>query len=147
MVHQEQGVIIVEKDKFFLTIDDLFFNILITLKEQNIETTFVSYKELEEYGEMLVESALKENIYLYLLLSRDRTIRFYNDYCKYVYEDVVDNHKGIRLKDYLTKEDLIELSRGWMPLRVLLIFIDEDFQKSVADKYRSNHDKVERKRC
>ena len=147
MVHQEQGVIIVEKDKFFLTIDDLFFNILITLKEQNIETPFVSYKELEEYGEMLVESALKENIYLYLLLSRDRTIRFYNDYYKYVYEDVVDNHKGIRLKDYLTKEDLIELSRGWMPLRVLLIFIDEDFQKSVADKYRSNHDKAERKRC
>ena len=147
MVHQEQGVIIVEKDKFFLTIDDLFFNILITLKEQNIETPFISYKELEEYGEMLVESALKENIYLYLLLSRERTIRFYNDYCEYVYEDVVDNHKGVRLKDYLTKEDLIELSRGWMPLRVLLIFIDEDFQKSVADKYRSNHDKAERKRC
>lgn len=128
-----------ENNKFFLAIDDLVVNLLITLKEKGLDPKELSYNEVVKYGEKLVEYGKKQKYNFYLILSRDKTRYFLNNNSHWASEYQNQYSKGIKIiKDY-TIEKLIEDYRGYFPLDVLLIIENSDLKKDVVDKYISEH--------
>lgn len=125
-----------EQKRYIIVIEDLFFNLLITLKKDDIDPKVLTHKEICDYGKKLVEFASTKEIKIVLSLSRDQTYRFYNDN----YGVIEDNeHGGIKILKNLSTDELIYDYRGYLPLDVLLLILDKDFQKQVTQEFRYNH--------
>ncbi|MBR5662531.1 MAG: hypothetical protein IKX00_02625 [Bacilli bacterium] len=121
---------------YYVTLADLFFNMLITLKEAGINPNSLTYKECEDYGEIIKEFAKKNNINICLVLSRKDTNDFFNDY----YEYVIDNNDNeIKLKKDVDVIELINLCRGYLSLDILMIILNKELEKKVVFKYDSEH--------
>ena len=63
----------------FLTLEDLVPNALIELVENDVSRT-VSYPTVPQYGNVVVKELEKRNIEVILLIYRDKTIQFEDDY-------------------------------------------------------------------
>ena len=109
---------------YFIGIEDLAANALITLMSSDQEKRFVSYSDLEEYGNMVMQILTSKGKKAIFILSRKSTTVFFCDYSNIFEEIESNNQKGISLKEGVTVDDLIDRFRGYLSLDLLLAFTD-----------------------
>ena len=108
---------------YYIGIEDLVANALIE-KINNSDVRFISYQEIESYGAKIVEVLGEKNEKAILIFSRESTSMLLRDYSDFFEETEVNQAMGIQLKDNKKTEDLIYEFRGYLPLDVLLAFLD-----------------------
>lgn len=113
---------------FYIGIEDLAANALIEILSKS-EKDFVTYKELEGYGNEVVSILNSKEEKAVLILSRESTNDMFRNYSHIFEEQVFGEELGIKLKDGKAVDDLIEEFRGYLAWDVLLAFVDE---KSLA---------------
>ncbi len=113
---------------FYIGIEDLAANALIEILTKS-KKNFVTYKELEGYGNEVVSILNSKEEKAILILSRESTNDMFRNYSHIFEEQSFGEDLGIKLKDGKTVDDLIEEFRGYLAWDVLLAFVDE---KSLA---------------
>lgn len=112
---------------FYIGIEDLAANAFIELLQENEKCNFVTYDELERYGEQVVKVLAEKGEKATLLLSRNHTDVMFRD-CSDFFEE---EKQGIRLKTDKDKRTLIDRFRGYLPIDVLLALVDEQSVKTL----------------
>ena len=108
---------------YYIGIEDLAANALIEkLRKDN--SRFITYRDIENYGVKVVELLNEKNEKAVLILSRQETNAMLRDYSDYFEEKEDRGLKGIELKDTVSLEQLISKFRGYLPLDILLAFIN-----------------------
>lgn len=112
--------------KYFIGLEDIASNALIQ-SMRRWGRNFVSYNDIEAYGRAAQGVMCEEHhgTSLVIILSRvdtDRVLALYGDY---FVEDTVEGERGIRARDGITEEDLIDKFQGALPLDVFMILGDE----------------------
>ena len=111
---------------FYIGIEDLAANALIELLRTDETKRFVTYGEVEKYGNAVVRILQKQDKAV-LILSRNNTDAFFQDYSEFFEEQKGENGApGIRLKDEKKISDLIQQFRGYLALDVLLAFVSRE---------------------
>ena len=100
-----------------IRLEDLLANAFIEKLKLDDSDRFISYKEIDLYGEMMIKSICDENAELYL--SRDITNNVLNKYSDY-YEET---ENGIMLKSDITIDNLIDNFRGYLSLFLMKEYI------------------------
>ncbi len=113
---------------FYIGIEDLAANALIEILTKKARK-YVTYKELEEYGNTVIRILGSKNEKAVLILSRESTNEMFRSYSDYFEEIQVNSELGIALKDGVTVDSLIDKFRGYLAWDVLLALIDK---KSLA---------------
>jgi len=108
---------------FFIGIEDLAANALIEVLSVG-DRRFLTYSEIVSYGNKVVEILNEDEERAVLILSRNNTSAMYNDYSDFFEEKVIDGERGIYLREGKNAGDLIANFRGYLPLSVLLAFVD-----------------------
>lgn len=112
---------------FYIGIEDLAANALIELLRTDETKRFVTYGEVEEYGNAVVRVLQKQGEKAVLILSRNNTDTFFRDYSEFFEEHKGENGAlGIRLRDEKKITDLIQQFRGYLALDVLLAFVNHE---------------------
>ena len=106
---------------FYIGIEDLAANAFIELLQEDKKCNFVTYNELEHYGEQAVKVLAEKGEKAALLLSRNHTDAMFRD-CSDFFEE---EKQGIRLKANRDRKALIDRFRGYLPIDVLLALVDE----------------------
>ena len=104
-------------------IDDVVANAFIEVFDKGIKE--ISYKDLNNYAETvkaIVE--LDGDKEVKLVMGRNYTDNFLFDYREY-FEEIPDR-SGIRLKNDVSKGDLIKKFRGYINVDVLMAFMNKD---------------------
>lgn len=109
---------------FYIGIEDLASNALIE-SMRRAEKTFLTYKEIENYGSKVVELLNEKGEKAVLILSRESTNALFRNYSDFFQEKNIDGELGIELKKEITLEDLINQFRGYLALDVLMAFVNE----------------------
>lgn len=110
---------------FYIGIEDLAANALIEVLSEG-GRRFLTYREIEAYGNKVIELLNEQKSEkAVLILSRDNTAAMYRDYSDFFEEKEENGERGIYLKAEKTREDLIAGFRGYLPLDVLLAFVDQ----------------------
>ena len=109
---------------YYIQIEDLAANALIELLEADKNNTTVSFRQLSEYGNVVVEKLRKAQKEVYLLLSRDSTNVFISDYTNFF--DINELEGTISLKSSKTLEDLRNRFRSNISFDVLMAFVSEE---------------------
>jgi hypothetical protein len=121
---------------YYIGIEDLAANALILLLQmqtKGVHRSFISYKDIERYGSMVLHVLNKKGEKAVLILSRESTNELYRNYSDYFEETMQNGCKGIALKKEKTMDDLIEAFRGYLPLPLLLAFVDQDSVKALEE--------------
>ena len=128
------------KEIYFLTIEDLFYLMITTLRQHNIHPNRFSYHELKDYGNEIVKIGKEKGICFCLSLSRDETTKFLNDHSDLIKEDIVYvAYRGIKLTRRLSNDEIKKEFCSYFPLSPLLTIFDENFTKKIAYKYKKEH--------
>lgn len=109
---------------FYIGIEDLAANALIESMKKGNKTCF-TYKEIEEYGSRVIQLLSSKGEKAVLILSRDSTTAMLRNYSRYFEEVFIGDAKGIRLREGIESDELIEQFRGYLALDVLLAFVNE----------------------
>lgn len=109
---------------FYIGIEDLAANALIEVLNKE-EKRFLTYTEIEEYGNRVIQYLSDQNEKAVLILSRESTNALFADYSEYFIEAEVDSCIGIELKKDVSVETLIDKFRGYLSLDVLQAFVDK----------------------
>ena len=112
----------------YIGIEDLVANALIEVVEKNAERRVVFFRELDEYGAMVVKYLNENNEHAVLLLSKERTNSFLHDYSEFfeLYSEDGKIDEGIRLKDGVTTSSLWERFRSYLTIDVMRAFMNEE---------------------
>lgn len=112
----------------YIGIEDLVANALIELVEKNADRRVVFFRELDEYGAMVVKYLNENHEHAVLLLSKERTNSFLHDYSEFfeLYSEDGKIDEGIRLKDGVTTGSLWERFRSYLTTDVLMAFMNEE---------------------
>lgn len=110
--------------RFFIGIEDLAANALIEVLAKG-NRRFLTYREIEAYGNKVVEILNENEEKAVLILSRNNTHAMFSDYSDFFKEQEQDGERGIFLKEEKSVEDLITAFRGYLALDVLLAFVDQ----------------------
>ena len=113
---------------FYIEIEDLAANAFIELLQRDKNRRFVTYDELERYGEQAVKVLAEKGEKAALLLSRNRTDAMFCD-CSDFFEE---EKQGIRLKADKNREALIDRFMGYLPIDILLALMDERSVKELG---------------
>lgn len=109
----------------YIELEDLAANAFVTMLGISSDNRFVSYKRIEAYGSGVVKFLKMHNKDAVLNLSNERTTHMLNNYSD-IFEEVYHNGVlGLRLKDSVTTDALIEKFLGYPPLEVLKALINE----------------------
>ena len=108
----------------YIGIEDLVANALIELME-NFEKREVLFKELDDYGAMVVKYLNEKKEQAVLVLSKEHTNEFLHDYSEYFELFTRGAAEGIRLKEGITVNQLWESFRGYLSVEVMLAFMDK----------------------
>lgn len=106
---------------FYIRIEDLAANAFIELLQRDENHRFVTYNELERYGEQVVKVLAEKGEKAALLLLRNHTDAMFCD-CSDFFEE---ERQGIRLKANKDRKALIDHFRGYLPIDILLALVDE----------------------
>lgn len=112
-------------------VEDLAANALIELLKQSNANRFVSYAAMEEYGLAIARFLKAEGESVIIYSSRVYTNEMLINYSDYFEERYIDGVYGIYLKEDKTVENLREKFRGYLALKVLLAFVNEECVKSL----------------
>lgn len=110
---------------FYIGIEDLAANALIE-SMRKAEKTFLTYREIENYGSKVVELLNEKGEKAVLILSRESTSAFFRNYSDFFQEKSDNGEMGIELKKEVTIESLIVQFRGYLALDVLMAFVNEN---------------------
>lgn len=110
---------------YYIEIKDLAANALIESMRRT-EKTFLTYKEIENYGSRVVEILKEKGEKAVLILSRESTNALFRNYSDFFQEKNVNGEMGIELKEEVTLENLINQFRGYLALNVLMAFVNEN---------------------
>lgn len=113
---------------FHIGIEDLAANAFIALLQEDEKCNFITYDELELYGEQAVKVLAEKDEKATLLLSRNHTDAMFRD-CSDFFEE---EKQGIRLKADKNRKALIDRFRGYLPIDVLLALMDEQSVKTLG---------------
>ena len=111
--------------QFFIGIEDLAANALISVLSAAPRRRFLTYSELEEYGNMVVKILNRKEDRAVLILSRSNTNAMFRDYSDFFEEKEQNGKLGIYLREEKSVDDLIAKFRGYLALDVLLAFVDK----------------------
>lgn len=108
----------------YIGIEDLVANALIELVEKS-EKREVLFKELDDYGAMVIKYLNSEKKQAVLVLSKERTNDFLHDYSDLfeLFSNGMD--EGIRLREGVDVRKLWEKFRGYLSVDVMLAFMDK----------------------
>lgn len=106
---------------YTIGLEDLAGNAFIALLKEDNTHRVISFKSFELYGEIVVNVLNQQGYEARLKLSRSDT-RWVLDNYSDVFEEVVGETPGLRLKENVDIIDLIERFSGCLPLSVLLAF-------------------------
>ncbi len=107
-------------------IADLVTNALIELVDNDENNREVTYKQLNEYGALVIETLNARNEEAVLIISKERTKAFLHDYSDlFEVRTNKDDEKCIALREGKTTDQLKDLFRGYLSLDMLLAFISE----------------------
>ena len=109
---------------FYIGIEDLAANALIE-SMRRAEKTFLTYKEIEDYGSKVVELLNEKGEKAVLILSRESTNALFRNYSDFFIEKSVNGEMGIELREEVTLENLINQFRDYLALDVLMAFVNE----------------------
>lgn len=104
-------------------IEDLAANALIELMEHSGKRE-VLFKELDAYGARVVKFLNKNKEDAILVLSRERTYDFLQDYSEYF--ALLTNGDGICLKENIFVNELWKKFRGYLSVSVMMAFMDAE---------------------
>lgn len=107
---------------FFIGIADLAANALICVLSKDEEKRFLTYEEIENYGNKVVEILHNQNEIAALVLSRARTNQMLHDYSDFFEEQIVEGKRGIKLAEDKKVDDLIEKFHGYLAFDLLKAF-------------------------
>ena len=113
---------------FYIGIEDLAANAFIALLQEDEKCNFITYDELERYGEQAVKVLAEKGEKATLLLSRNNTDIMFRD-CSNFFEE---EKQGIRLKADKNKKALIDRFMGYLPIDILLALMDERSVKELG---------------
>jgi len=111
--------------RIYIGIEDLVANALIELVE-NTDKREVMFRELDEYGALVVKYLSSKNEQAVLILSKERTNKFLHDYSDYFELFTKGIEEGVRLKADVSVEKLWEQFRGYLSVDVMLAFMDKN---------------------
>ena len=110
-----------------IEIEDLVANAFINVLPKDNNKRFISYKEIEYYGDKVVEYLKNEKEEKASFnLSRATTNEMYHKYADYFEEQIKDGYYGVHLKDEIERQELIEKFCGYLNLDVLLALYDKN---------------------
>lgn len=109
----------------YIGIEDLAANALIELIERYNKRE-VLFRELDDYGALVVKVLNQRGDQAVLILSKERTTEFFRDYSDYFELFSAGKDDGIRLKEKVTSNALWEKFRGYLSINALLAFMDKD---------------------
>ena len=110
---------------FYIGIEDLAANALIESMRRS-KKTFLTYKEIENYGSKVVEFLNEKGEKAVLILSRESTNALFRNYSDFFQEKEVNGEMGIQLTKEVTFENLINQFRGYLALDVLMAFVNDN---------------------
>ena len=108
---------------FYIGIEDLAANALIQVLQKG--ERFVSYMELEQYGNRVVQYIQHSGEKAVLILSRESTHAMLHNYSAFFAEQLENGARGIMLRDGRTVDELIDQFQGYLALTVLEAFVAE----------------------
>lgn len=110
--------------RFLIEPVDLVANAFIAaLKDRG--QRFLSFQQIEAYGERVINVLKDSNDTAVLNLSRDKTGEMFEFFSRFFRAETREGCSGVRLVDGVTSGDLIREFRGYLPLNLLLAFADE----------------------
>lgn len=115
----------------YIGIEDLVANALIELVEKS-EKREVLFKELDEYGALVIKYLNEKQEQAVLVLSKERTNDFLHDYSDYFELFSKGLDEGIRLKEGIATSELWEKFRGYLSVDVMLAFMDKMSVKALG---------------
>lgn len=110
---------------FCIGMEDLTANAFIE-SMRRAGKTFLTFKEVEDYGSRVVELLNEKGEKAVLILSRENTNNLFRIYPDFFRRKNVNGEKGIELQKEVTLEDLIREFRGYLALDVLMAFVNEN---------------------
>lgn len=113
----------------YIGIEDLVANAIIELVERSHRNE-VFFSEINRYGATVVQILLENKNKAVLILSKERTSAFLNDYSDFFELFSSGTEEGIRLKENISVGQLWEKFRGYLSVDVMRAFIDE---RSIAE--------------
>lgn len=84
---------------FYIGIEDLAANAMIELFSEPGTGRFVTYQELEEYGDAVIQYLAGHGEKAVLIMSRNSTNAMFRDYSDFFEEESSEAGLGIRLKE------------------------------------------------
>lgn len=118
---------------FHIPTEDLFANAFIESLKVNPNKKFLSFKEIEDYGQAVIKELRKNLRDGVLDLSRNKTQAFILRYPDCFSESEQNGVSGLKIADEVTTDFLIQEFRGTEPLRLLELFLDAAY---VFKKYK-----------
>lgn len=116
---------------FYIGIEDLAANALIE-SMRRLKKSFLTYREIEDYGSKVVEFLNEKEEKAILILSRESTNALFRNYSEYFEEKSVSGEMGIALRDDVTLEGLIMEFRGYLALDVLMAFVNDSTVRALG---------------
>lgn len=111
---------------YYLGIEDLAANALIAAMQVNQKPLFFSFETLEAYGAQVIRSLKEAGKEALLILSRDLTDAFFQEYSKFFRKTTKNGQNGVALCEGVDAITLVRAFQGYLPLELLLAFISPD---------------------
>ncbi len=106
---------------------DLVANALIAVRQKGMDVVFFSFSRLEKYGACVVDYLRKKGQEAVLVLSRDKTEDFFDEFADIFKAHEENGERGVALcKSNVTLDELIRRFRGYLPLDLLLAFVSAE---------------------
>ncbi len=107
----------------YIGIEDLVANAIIELVEKS-QRNEVLFSEINRYGATVVQILSENDNKAILILSKERTSAFLNDYSDFFELYTNGTEEGIRLKENISVGQLWEKFRGYLSIDVMMAFTD-----------------------
>ena len=107
----------------YIGIEDLVANAIIELVEKS-QRNEVLFSEINRYGATVVQILSEKDNKAILILSKERTSAFLNDYSDFFELYTNGTEEGIRLKGNVSVSQLWEKFRGYLSIDVMMAFTD-----------------------
>lgn len=115
---------------YYIGIEDLAALALIQALQK--EKRFLSYAQIEAYGNRVIKRLEKDNQKAVLILSRESTDALFRDYSDYFVETEEGGELGIALQEGKDIDNLIDQFCGYLAVEVLKAFVNEKVDFRVA---------------
>ena len=115
----------------YLTLEDLVPNALIELVENDVNRS-VSYPTILKYGDVVVKELEKRNINAILLIYRDKTLQFEDDYKEIFNFFEIDNIGYVQLKDNINTQYLRKYFKIRQSLDTLIALTSDSSKQALG---------------